>query len=118
MILKIERYSENQQYWMLDNIRKYSVSRLIPRSGNLNEDSPTPYDIQIFDTESKCTCRHNGKTPENSCSDCIYFYLLICRMDDGSEMTIAFDTSAYVMNDEGKTIDKIVANYQVFDSKE
>jgi hypothetical protein len=108
MIIKIERY-KNQKYWMWDNIRKFSLSKSRYRNITCTE-GPVCWDAVIFDMNG-CDCRSNGKTPEKNCDDCAIFYVLTCRLDNDSEHTIAFDTIAYIMNDQGKTIEKIVANY-------
>ena len=36
---------------------------------------------------------------------------LMCTLTNGFEYSISFDTQAYICNDEGKTIEKVVANY-------
>lgn len=105
MILKIERYTEQQHWWMLDNIRKVSVSKLLLQRLDLWHNC----NIQIFDMpNSDCTCKGSG----DECSNCKYYLTLICRDKEGNEFAVAFDTVAYLLNDEGKTIEKIVANYK------
>lgn len=112
MILKILRYNrrpknenDDQRYWMVDNIRKYSLSTPIRKQQKTLSDEC--YDAIFMDIpETDCTC-HDA----DGCDSCIYYNVLICRMEDGSEYTIAFDTMCYVLNDNGKTIEKIVANH-------
>ena len=104
MILKIERYSNRQQWWMYDNIRKISVTNPL----NKKELEDVIYDTVIFDIDSDCTCRG----PEEACDMCVSYLVATCRLNDGSEVGIAFDTIAYLLNDNGKTIEKIVANYR------
>ena len=104
MILKIQRYADNQSWWIYDDIRKISISKRMYHSG-----VPTVsdgMDAYIFDTGTKCNCSVN-----EDCSDCIGYYILICRLNSGEEYSVAFDTIAYLLNDNGKTIEKIVANY-------
>jgi len=105
MILKIERYSNEQRWWIFDSIRKISISKTLTHNGipEIRQDT----EVVIFDIKSECSCG-----PNDSCSDCVKYYLLTCRLNDGSEFSIAFDTIAYLLNDNGKTIEKIVANYQ------
>ena len=113
MILKILRYDrrpdkeigDHQSYWMFDNVRKYSLS--VPIRKQQKNIATNDYDI-IFMDMPLTDCRCQGT---DECNLCIYYYVLICRMDDGSEYSIAFDTMCYVLNDNGKTIEKIVANY-------
>jgi len=105
MILKIQRYSNDQQWWMFDNIRKISMSTPYCRSGITEKD----YDVVLFDIKTICTC----KGPGDGCNACVDYLVAICRLIDGSEITIAFDTVAYLLNDNGKTIEKIVSNYQI-----
>ncbi len=38
------------------------------------------------------------------------FSRLFCTMNDGSVISLLFDTAAYIMNDEGKTVEKVVLN--------
>ena len=105
MLLKVERYSDNQWYWMYDGIQKISVSTRLPKSGEhcVGIDR---IDAVMFDFPN-CGCKEI-----DSCNDCREYMVLICRLKDGSEYSIAFDTVAYLLNDEGKTIEKIVANYK------
>jgi hypothetical protein len=112
MILKIERYNrgpknenDDQRYWMFDSVRKYSLSNPIRKQQKTLADHD--YDAIFMDmVQTDCTCDN-----EDECDSCIYYNVLICRLDDGSEYSIAFDTVCYVLNDNGKTIEKIVANY-------
>ncbi|MGD2072522.1 MAG: hypothetical protein PVG65_03440 [Candidatus Thorarchaeota archaeon] len=104
MILKIERHNKEQQWWILDNIEKISCSK--PSKGGRSEDSFGNVDISLLD-HVKCNC--DGEV--DGCSDCIDRYLLICRKKDHTEFSVLFDTVAYLCNDNGKTIEKIVANY-------
>ncbi len=105
MILKIQRYKDNQSWWIYDDVRKISISQRMYHSG-----VPTVsdgMDAYIFDVEAKCECE-----PDTiCCTDCVGYYELICRLNSGEEYSVAFDTIAYLLNDNGKTIEKIVANY-------
>ncbi len=106
MILKIQRYKDNQSWWIYDNIRKVSISKRMYHPG-----IPTVQDgmdLYIFDIETKCNCEVDGE----GCPDCIGYYILICRLNNGEEYSVAFDTVAYLLNDNGKTIEKIVGNYK------
>lgn len=111
MLLKIERYDDRQCYWLYDDVKKISVSLLLHK-GNLMEgyegyhDEITSYDVVMFDYPD-CGC-----PPDDGCNKCKGYRILMCRMSDGSEYSIAFDTLAYLLNDNGKTIEKIVANYR------
>ncbi len=104
MILKIERYDSDQQWWMFDNIRKISISTPLLRRNRIGIN----YDVTIFDTpKSDCECED-----EVQCNRCEKYLVACCRLTDYSEILIAFDTLAYLCNDEGKTIEKIIANYK------
>jgi len=108
MILKIERYKNNQDWWLLDNIAKISCSKPLRYSSTttpslLGEDN----NIVLLDFDTKCNCRDN-----EGCSDCVRYYRLICRTKDHNEFSVVFDTVAYICNDNGKTIEKVVANYE------
>ena len=105
MILKVARYSDKQKWWIYDDIRKISISEPMFHSGAPTV--PDGMDAYIFDMKTKCDCVVEGE----GCSDCVGYYILICRLNSGEEYSIAFDTVAYLLNDNGKTIEKIVANY-------
>lgn len=100
MILKIVRYvNNNDDWWMLDDIKKISKTqfkRQFCDRDSLHEEFD---DIVILDAFS-----------EDAQKECI-LVRLICRLSNGDEFSIVFDTIAYVLNDNGKTIEKIVANY-------
>ena len=102
MILKIESYDEIRQWWMYDNIRKISMSK--PRYGSSK--SNILHDIIIFNMLTSCDCDEGSQ-----CSKCVKYLVAICTLNDNSEISIAFDTTAYLLNDQGKTIEKVVANY-------
>jgi hypothetical protein len=104
MIIGIQRYKDNQEMWLLDNIRKVSISTDLIR----RPDCELFSDIVLFDIDSDCTCQ----SEEVGCSSCVKYKRLVCRLENGSEYIIAFDTIAYIMNDEGKTFNKVVANYE------
>ena len=101
MIIKIESYNENDQYRMIDGIEKYVLKKR-----KLKQDRQYEPDLIVFDVEKECTCMDG-----EGCNNCTTYYDLICKKRNGDEYTISFDTIAYIMNDEGKTIEKIVANY-------
>ncbi len=109
MILKIERYpggKENriyQDWWLLDNIRKISKSEF---------DHPFSQDFEsgeadIFILDYEGNSKIVGASPPSR-----KVVRLVCRLSNGSEFYVIFDTMAYILNDNGKTIEKIVANYR------
>jgi len=105
MLIKIKRYNSKQDFWLLDDVRKISVSeRLHFTTGH------SMYDISIFDIIPKsANCGCDGVN--SGCSNCKHFREIICRTNSGDEIFIGFDTIVYVLNDNGKTIEKIVANH-------
>ena len=110
MLVKIMRYNGEQQYWLYDNVSKISVSNRryhshLPQANDIN--------LAVFDIDSKCTCGDGEAegVDVTACSNCVTYFRLILRFSNGDEYSIAFDTIAYILNDEGKTIEKIVANY-------
>ena len=105
MILKIKREREYQDWWILDDIRKVSVSRqkFQYREANFSD---VDYDIFLLDnmmTDGDKMTDSSASLPEK-----FAYKELICRTTKGDEFSIAFDTLAYLCNDEGKTIEKIV----------
>lgn len=105
MLLKIVRYDDRQNWWMFDDIRKVSVSNRLFKGEATEETIRCNFDAIFFDMP-ECSCG-----PGDGCNDCKDYIVLICRMNDGNEYCVAFDTIAYILNDSGKTIEKIVANY-------
>ena len=108
MILKIERYKDNQKWWIYDNIVKISISNKMYHSKHSIDIHAEGIDAIFLDVEAKCECEPDTVV----CNDCIGYYTLICRLNNYEEYSIIFDTVAYLCNDEGKTIEKIVANYK------
>lgn len=115
MILKIERYQaggNNQDWWLLDDIRKISKEEFVQHP---DEDfSAEEADIFILDyIDWLKTINANvylddireGRMERKVGS-------LVCRLSNGHEFKIIFDTIAYICNDEGKTIEKVVMNYR------
>ena len=99
MILKVRREQDNQEWWILDEIRKVSVSKVKEvYSNELSAPGGLGYDITLLD-------RIVGRTTEPH-----HYVVLCCRRTDNEEFTIAFDTYAYLCNDEGKTIEKIMGS--------
>ena len=107
MIIKIERHRENQKYWLLDGISKVSVSEMlsIGEPGGLWSN----HDIILYDhlVGDESDTKYNP-TP---------YQLLICRLENGKEMSIGFDTVCYIMNDSGKTMEKLVVNHREVTAK-
>jgi len=104
MILKIERYEQGQDWWMLDDIKKIGKSKPFITDPIKDYDAAT-VDVVILDY-SVLLAAENGST--NSAES----IRLICRLSNGEELSIIFDTVAYILNDNGKTIEKLVANYR------
>ena len=110
MILKIERYygpakDDPNCWWMLDDIRKISHYRY--KNHQFNKDfSDDEADIFLLDYEEYL----NKMFPEQKSSRDVI--KLVCRLSNGNEFIVLFDTVAYLCNDEGKTIEKMVANYR------
>ena len=109
MILKIERYEEGQDWWMLDDIRKISKSKPFIADATKDYDADV-VDIVILDYADQVVSR---LVKEGGSTEIVDNISLICRLSNGGEFSIIFDTTAYICNDEGKTIEKIVANYRI-----
>lgn len=106
MMLKIMRHlpSDMQDWWMLDDIRKISVSKdYLFKNYNEMEHDMTIHNICIMDYFYKY---------QDQQSEDFRFKILICKTSKGEEYSIMFDTIAYLCNDDGKTIEKIVVNIE------
>lgn len=112
MILKIQRYVGKEKWEIYDNLRK--VGWVECKAGDFvqddvsegEEDVALP-DVLILDYYAKKKSGSCDYNPDNV--SCV---LLRCKEKVGDEpITIVFDTIAYLCNDSGQTIEKIVANY-------
>ena len=110
MILKIERYwgpikDDPNCWWLLDDIRK--ISHYVYKNHPFDKDfADVDADIFFLDYEEYMK-KMNGS--QNQHRNVIK---LVCRLSNGTEFIVLFDTIAYVLNDNGKTIEKLVANYR------
>ena len=97
MIIKIKVYPEKEEekenigWWIEDNIAKVRVEQNIVLP---DKDSGIPDAYLPLPNYVPCT----GKASK-----------LVCRMKDGNERVIVFQGEGYLLNDEGKTIEKFVA---------
>ncbi|KKM69408.1 hypothetical protein LCGC14_1451110 [marine sediment metagenome] len=104
MLLKIERYKEREDWWILDDIRKISKAQF-KQPFNQDFDGEVDADIFILDYMDHLEGQGNGQDSRD-------IIRLVCRLSNGNEFTVLFDTIAYILNDSGKTIEKLVANYR------
>lgn len=115
MILKIQRYKEDTAYWLLDGVKKISVSEPLKYRTREERGNIGLHDSEFLDL-LKCTCVETENS-RDCCSDCVdhdeyVVRRLVCRLESGDDYLILFDTIVYILNDQGKTIEKIVANYK------
>lgn len=104
MILKIQRYEKNEHWWMLDGIRKISKADYTDSVEKHRLFETGNADICILDFLYRLEKEGNKEHTHT-------IVRLICRSADGNEFTVFFDTIAYLCNDLGQTIEKMVANY-------
>lgn len=121
MILKIERYwgpakDDPQDWWMLDDIRKISRYLIKDASFIVGTDSTQELSSELSSLIEGANISLLDYGPYldkmgmgQSSWDVIR---LVCRNSGGEEFIIIFDTIAYIMNDKGETIEKLVANYR------
>lgn len=103
MILKIRRFTITDQWFIIGDIRSIDVSESYYKGVNY---AFMDYDKIIDDVKSECGC--SGEPDKGVCSKCKRYILCTCKLNDGSDYYISFDTMAYLLNNEGKTIEKIV----------
>lgn len=119
MILKIERHYDSEEWFLKDGIK--GVDNYTPMPYKVKEERERVFECNpdyVFLDNKRCGCF----PPESECADCaskeyINSYSvgkIGLRMKDGSIETVLFDTIAYILNDQGKTIEKIVVNYPAF----
>ena len=100
MIVKVARYSGRENYIIIDNIKE------IHKIDGYDSSEPLrATDILISD------CAERKSIAVGATSDMKPFVMrLNCIKNDGSEIDIIFDTVAYILNDNGKTIERVSAN--------
>lgn len=101
MILKIARYKDNRNWWIIDGIRRINYGLEDVGFKDIRE---VP-DISISDW--------NDRKTTSSMDEKISVMCASCRMNNGDEIYVEFDTLAYLCSDEGGTLEKLVANYNV-----
>lgn len=111
MIIKIENYINNDtgelitdSWWMLDDIRK--IRKHVYYDFPFNIENIDNADIFILDYEDYLEKNNMARSGRNVIK-------LVCRLSNSNEFIVLFDTIAYILNDEGKTVEKIVANYRI-----
>lgn len=109
MILKIERYhgyakDDPNDWWLLDDIRK--ISHYVYKNHPFNKNfSDLDANMVFLDYEDYLKNTESGQSHRNVIK-------LVCRLSNDNEFIILFDTIGYILNDNGKTIEKLVANYR------
>jgi hypothetical protein len=109
MILKIERYygfvkDDPCGWWMLDDIRKISHYK--------HKDHPFSKDFVDVDADVFLLDYEDYLENTNAAQPHRDVIKLVCRLSNGDEFVVLFDTVGYILNDNGKTIEKLVANYR------
>jgi len=108
MIVKIQRYVGKEKWGIYDNFRKVGWSECTA-SDFVGEDEKITSHPDVLILDHFAIKKKDSPTYPPSNIDCI---LLRCKGKVGDEpITIVFDTIAYLCNDLGQTIEKIVANY-------
>ena len=106
MILKIERHNDLKDWLMFDNVSKILTSRVLyacdgegigPVADTVFAHS-TGQNITILD--------HKDKLDNNN----QYVFKGLRLFVGGVMQTVWFDTVAYICNDQGKTIERIIVN--------
>ena len=101
MILKIRRFCNDEIWWILDDIRRISISRTLEFGSDIDsrvESKQFVDEINILDKFAGIDPKESGPFP---------YVRLICKLSNGSEFSVVFDTVAYLCNDSGKTIEKL-----------
>lgn len=117
MILKIKRCRNDHGWWLVDGVRRIGASLRMKYETSEEQTAAmagSP-DVALLDFKD-CNCAPPYETGDgcNFCVDHKHYRVcrLNCRMNDGSDYSVVFDTTVYILNDSGKTIEKIVANHE------
>ncbi len=108
MILKILEAKKSStgepmpgEWWVFDNIRRVKIKQSYKCTKAVQEEWLKEHEyIDAVLTESVANAAPDDLMPA--------FRELGCRLEDNSEYSLIFDVVAYLCNDEGKTIEKIV----------
>ncbi len=96
MILKIERLnSDFMDYTMFDNITKIDVGKI--RTEEFKALNYASY---------YCLDKAGEPLPDQE----VRFITIVFNLSNGERHSVVFDTNAYICNDAGKTLEKIVCN--------
>lgn len=87
MILKVKCLRDNRDWWFISNINRICKHIIINKEN-------TKFDVDLIIFHGKVdTCMR-----------------LNCILENGDEYSVVFDSYAYLLNDDGKTIEKFVSN--------
>ena len=105
MLLKIECNYDDREWWLFDKIdRIVTYAPIIKKLYDNGEDSAVDVHVEIFNhSHVKCDCSNVCV-----CNDNISIRRVCARLSNGEEILIAFDTKAYLCNDEGSTLEILV----------
>ncbi len=88
MIIKTLVDSKNKKWWIVDNVTRLTFRKL------------NQSDISSFKQNLTMSSFDVSKPPEKEC-------LLVCFLSRGDEQLYALNDITYLLNDEGKTIERI-----------
>jgi len=129
MMVKIMSYDRSNSWSMWTDVVHVSMSCINKYEYNVLDNVVTYPEVDmgkyadyfLFDKADElqrfnCDCINNKN--EVDCPRCgregtgykFNYRYIYCDMKDGSGKTIVTDTMVYFLNDEGKTIDKVVVN--------
>jgi len=94
MIVKVQKsYEDTNKWFMMDNITEVHYDSKI---------KPFPTDEEFITTEDYITFIREG---------CVHYNVIIVKNKiKRTEIRILFDTVAYICNDAGKTLEKILGH--------
>ena len=110
---KTNTQRDDTSWWFFDNIARAKVTHYVNNAA-AHIAYPNP-DVLFTNIHFNSKCECDGVVTEDGmttgCSECVTTAVISCRLENGNEVIIMLDTVAYLLNDNGKTIEKIVANY-------
>jgi hypothetical protein len=125
MMIKVLVYERSTKWWLLDNVAKMSLSEdrylfnptakageSLKREGKSFQSLIEANDVVLlskYQTLKEEDLAYTSDTIDGSFP--VRCCILHCTLKNGEEQSILFDSMAYILNDDGKTIDKIIANY-------
>jgi len=100
MIIKVQASKDRNKWWLMDNLAKV---RFQDRADVLEDGEGFKEGAFDIDLRGMLNEYDNRRTE---------YSVMVVRDRDGKETSVLFDGVAYIMNDQGETVEKVVGNLE------